>query len=666
MNKYPFIKQNGLNDCGPACLEMIIEYYKGYIGIDRLSEMTNTNKNGTSAYNIKNISNAIGFSCYATKEIETYPAIALVKLNTNYNHYIVVYRKIKNGYIIADPASKIKKISNQYFNNINLNVILNYKKTKDIIKLNENKISNYYKNMLRNNKSLFFLIFLFSILFLVLSTLYIFIYKKIISDKIINNFFIIFLSVFILKYLVLLYKNKLIIKLDKIIDLDLTKSVFIKLIKLPYLYYKNHTTGEIISRFNDIYNIKNIVIQLLTFLSIELPIFIVILIFMSYINIKISIIVLVIIILYIINNYIFKDKINTILFDTYEAKDNMISYLTATLLSFDYVKGSSMENKFIEYNSYRGKRYINKLFDYNSIVSHKELIDRFILGIGEVFIIYFGITKMLIADFIIYFYLYSYLVDILSSFIDLNLRIRIARRSYKRIYELDIKDNYGKVDKVDNYDIKFVNLNFNYGLKKILNNINLNIKHSSKVFIYGDTGSGKSTLLKIIKGYYKVEEAYIGNEKINNYSPKALSGIIYIGQNDILFNDTLYNNLMCDSNDKIKKYVSLFLLSKLIDNNEQGILMMIDENGFNLSQGQRQHIILVRSILKDFEVLLIDEGLSNLDVSLERTIINNLLCEFKNKTIIFVSHRLNNADLFDKVLYMDNGNIKETRKEGLC
>lgn len=95
MNKYPFIKQNGLNDCGPACLEMIIEYYKGYIGIDRLSEMTNTNKNGTSAYNIKNISNAIGFSCYATKEIETYPAIALVKLNTNYNHYIVVYRKIK-------------------------------------------------------------------------------------------------------------------------------------------------------------------------------------------------------------------------------------------------------------------------------------------------------------------------------------------------------------------------------------------------------------------------------------------------------------------------------------------------------------------------------------------------------------------------------------------
>ena len=76
-------------------------------------------------------------------------------------------------------------------------------------------------------------------------------------------------------------------------------------------------------------------------------------------------------------------------------------------------------------------------------------------------------------------------------------------------------------------------------------------------------------------------------------------------------------------------------------------------NGFNVSGGQKQRIILARALLKPFNILIIDEGLNELDIALERKILKNIFNYFKNKTIIIVSHRLENKDLFDKIINLD-------------
>ena len=97
MKKYPFVKQEGIKDCGVACLSMIINYYKGYVNYERLIEMTKTNKNGSSALNIIEAARTIGFKASGIKtnlnNIENkkinLPCIAHVTINKTYKHYIL-------------------------------------------------------------------------------------------------------------------------------------------------------------------------------------------------------------------------------------------------------------------------------------------------------------------------------------------------------------------------------------------------------------------------------------------------------------------------------------------------------------------------------------------------------------------------------------------------
>ena len=140
---------------------------------------------------------------------------------------------------------------------------------------------------------------------------------------------------------------------------------------------------------------------------------------------------------------------------------------------------------------------------------------------------------------------------------------------------------------------------------------------------------------------------------------------MYLGQNEILFNDTLYNNLNFGNSNssKILDICKLCEVDKIIDSN-LGYNMMIEENGFNLSGGEKQRIMLARTLLKNFNILIIDEGLSQVDVNVERKILKNIFNYFKDKTIIFISHRLYNLDLFDNLIKIEKGVINNVYKNG--
>ena len=217
--------------------------------------------------------------------------------------------------------------------------------------------------------------------------------------------------------------------------------------------------------------------------------------------------------------------------------------------------------------------------------------------------------------------------------------------------------------------IKLNNLSFSYDdNKNILKNISLEIEQNEKVLIIGSSGSGKSTILKLLKKYYKVNrnQIFIDDIDINDYLKKTLDeSICYISQNESLYTDTLYNNIdlyRSISKEKIYEIAKICELDFIDD--KLGYNMLIEENGFNLSGGQRQRLILSRSLLNDFNILLIDEATNQIDISLERKIFKRMFDKFKNRTIIAVSHRLENMDLFDKVIKINNSKIEViTRNE---
>ena len=177
--KYPFTKQEGIKDCAPASLQMIIKYYKGYISLDELSVMMNTTKKGTTAYDLVETAKKIGFEVQAVKaKLENIkenniilPCIAHVIINKTYQHFVVIYKiNFKNKtLVIADPQSKIKKISFTEFNKIYNNILIMLYPVRPIVKNNEVTLKNILFSFIQNYKKEIKHLFIISIIYTSLS-----------------------------------------------------------------------------------------------------------------------------------------------------------------------------------------------------------------------------------------------------------------------------------------------------------------------------------------------------------------------------------------------------------------------------------------------------------------------------------------------------------------
>ena len=675
--KYPFTKQEGLKDCAAACMQMIIKYYNGYISINDLNEMLETTKEGVSAFKIIEVSNKIGFKATGirlnllelTKSV-TLPVIAHVVIN-NYNHYIVVYKidSFKKSVIIADPQSKIKTISFKEFESIWTNVIINLYPVKPIEHRNYEKHLNYKNIILKNKKTIFQLCYI-SFIYMILSIVASF-YMKYVFDNYLSNFHLIF-TVFILFIIINLYKiftnlirTKILINLNKNIDIDLSLDIFSKILSLPYGYYRNKTTGEIITRYTELSKIRETISKVLLTLFLDLPLCITSLIIMYFLNSKLTMISLIAVLLYTIIVIVYNRILNDTILEAQIKKAEMNTVLIESINGFETIKGLNLydyinlkfENKYI--------KYLKNVIKIDSILNIKENLKEIVNQLIEMIIIFTGVIyvrseTITIGTLMTYNSILVFFLAPIRNLLSLDNSIIESKRIVKRVNEMLKKEENVKKINIVYSDILIKSLSFKQNEKIILNKINLHISKGEKVIITGKSGSGKSTLLKILMNYYN---DYQGEIKINGINIKSINlKNVYISQNETLFTDTIYNNIVLGNNDSnFSEVVKMCYVDEIINSN-LGYNQIIEENGFNISGGQKQRIILARSIINEFDLLLIDEGLNQIDVELERKILKNLFNKFHDKTIIIVSHRLENMDLYDKLIKLENGKVKECVK----
>ena len=270
-------------------------------------------------------------------------------------------------------------------------------------------------------------------------------------------------------------------------------------------------------------------------------------------------------------------------------------------------------------------------------------------------------NKMSLGNLVMFYSVLMSFSSPLKNIIDNDLSIGQAKIALKRMLGVFIeKPDRGLLDNLTGTQIEFKNLDFYYNdIDLILSNINLKINPKEKVLIIGKSGSGKSTLLKLIMKYYSVNDGlYIDGININNYKNDTLKNKIgYISQQETLFTDSILNNLDSSDFKEVLDISRICEIDKILSTRNINYYSMLEENGFNLSGGERQRIILGRLLLKKFDILLIDEGLNQMDINLERRILKRIFRKFKDKTIVIVSHRLENMDLYNHVIELSNGKI---------
>ncbi len=692
MVKKIIVKQDGYKECGAACLLSIIRYYGGNISINKLVELTCTNKEGTSFYNLKQAALKIGLDAkgfkitnnklHLLKKMNA-PSICQI-INNNYTHFVVIYNINKQKITIMDPASGIKKIKIDSFFKSWTGYILIFNKRTELPYFKEEKyLSKVIAKTIIKNKSIVLNIIIISILFTMFSCIYAFYFQTIIDNIVIinkNNLLIvttIFGIILLLKLISNLTRNTLLIYLNQKLDCSIFTKSFQKILLLPYSYYKNKTTGEIISRINDLVYVKNMLSKIILTVFLDFIISLVCGLVLLKINKTMFLLLMITILIYIIIFYIFKPILKKYININQENNAIINSNMIEMINGFATIKNLNMERLMNDKISSIYTNALNHNLNYEKINNLELFIKDTITYISTLIIEFIGFklvfsNNITLGSLITFTTLITYFIEPIRNIIDLNTEYYYALNSLKRannLFDIESADLVSKTDYNIQGNIKIKNLSYSYNdYKKILNNINITINKGEKVLLLGKSGSGKSTLIKILSKYYKPSRntVYIDNNDINKISITNLkNNIITISQEEIIFTDTIKNNITLNRNIDSKEFMRICKLTYIEDITNRMFLGMdtkLEENGQNISGGQRQRIILARALLKPANIILIDEGLNAIDINLERKILKNIFNEYKDKTFIIVSHRTENMDLYDKIIKIEKGKEKILKK----
>lgn len=238
-----------------------------------------------------------------------------------------------------------------------------------------------------------------------------------------------------------------------------------------------------------------------------------------------------------------------------------------------------------------------------------------------------------------------------------------AANSLFEILDLDSIEDFEDLIQDEKVDIEVRNLNFSYGEKEILKDLNMKIKSNKITAIVGESGCGKSTLAKLVGGLernYDGEILYNGLSEISNDSLNE--NIMLVDNNPYFFRESLRYNLKITNKNadddkliEVLEEVGLYSYFK----NVGSLDSILESAGNNLSGGQKQRLAIGRVLLKEPKILILDESISNIDKESEDLILN-LIQKLKEKmTIILITHRLNTVLHADYIYYLDNKKVAE-------
>ena len=238
-----------------------------------------------------------------------------------------------------------------------------------------------------------------------------------------------------------------------------------------------------------------------------------------------------------------------------------------------------------------------------------------------------------------------------------------AANSLFEILDLESIEDFKNLIQDEKVDVEVKNLNFSYGEKEILKDLNMKIKSNKITAIVGESGCGKSTLAKLVGGFernYDGEILYNGLSEISNDSLNE--NIMLVDNNPYFFKESLrYNLKMANKNADDDKLIEVLEEVGLYSyfKNIGGLDSILESAGNNLSGGQKQRLAIGRVLLKEPKILILDESISNIDKESEDLILN-LIQKLKEKmTIILITHRLNTVLQADYIYYLDNKKVAE-------
>ena len=472
-----------------------------------------------------------------------------------------------------------------------------------------------------------------------------------------------------------------IIVMSRHIEYDQKNEVYEHYQKLDATFYKTHSTGDLMSRMaEDVSRVRMFTgpaimyfINLATLISLSVY-------FMLKRDVELTLYVLSP--LPILAGTIY--FVNTIIHKKSEAVQAALGSLTTTAQQAysgirvikSFVQEKAMQTAFEESSErYRsgavGLAKVEALY-FPSMTLLIGLSTLLTIMIGGIYYIQGsnGIDLATIVEFVIYINMLTFPVSAIGWTASM---IQRAAASQKRLNEfLDqaplVRDSAKPVDVPLAGDINLQNVSFTYAHTGIeaIRNVNLHIRAGERIAVVGRTGSGKTTLAQLILRLYDVStgKLLLDGHPIDSIKLENLRNqMSYVPQDGFLFSDSIEANISFGTKwkdpEKVKEAARLAAVAKDIEGFPKGYQTEIGERGVSLSGGQKQRISIARALMKEAPIMIFDDCLSAVDARTEKEIITNLAGYLQGKTSVFITHRVFNLFGFDKIIVLDEGELKE-------
>ncbi len=462
---------------------------------------------------------------------------------------------------------------------------------------------------------------------------------------------------------------------------DIRTNLFQKMLKFRLSFFDNEPVGKLITRnVSDIENIASIFSQGLFMIVGDVLKMLVVLGIMLWMNWKLTLIVIVAMPILLYATRIFQKHMKVAFEEVRLQVANLNTFIQERLTGMKIVQLFNREQ--IEYENF--KKINQKHNDawqknilYNSIFFPiADIVSAVTLGCV---IIYGGFTIVqgdnltTTGDLFGYTMMISMLFNPLRQIADkfnvMQMGIVAADRVFEILDRDDLIQEEGKLTApAFNGAIDFKNVAFSYSNgKKVINNINLNIKAGQTVAFVGASGAGKSTIANLLSRFYDIEsgEILIDGRNINEFTLSSLRNQIAVVLQDVfLFSDSILNNILLD-NPSVSKEDVIAAAKKIgindfIEKLPGGYDYNVKERGVMLSSGQRQLIAFLRAYMSNPSILILDEATSSIDTYSEELLQNAVEIVTKDRTSIIIAHRLATIVNADLIVVMDQGAILET------
>lgn len=709
MSSFYFVKQYDSMDCGIACISMIALNYGKQHTLSNLRKLCYTTREGVSLLGISDTLEHIGFKTIGGK-------LTFDKLKRNVllpcivhwdqEHFVVVNKfKSKNIFrkqakvYVSDPAHGRITYSEEQFKQHWISTKSGGEEKGIVLAMEPTQEFYNLENDESNRRSIKFLLRYFMkykrffgqlIVGLLLGSLFQLVFPFLtqaivdigIANKNIGFIYLILLAQFILivsRMSVDFIRRWILLHISTRINISLISDFFIKLMKLPMTYFDTKLTGDILQRINDHARVE----QFLTTRTLNAIFSLFTLVIFGFVLWTYDILIFAVFLfgslLYILWIMIFLKKRRELDYKYFEAKAKNQNKTYQLIQGMQEIKLQNSEKR----HRWEWEDVQADLFQINITSLKLEQIQE----AGNIFI---NETKNIIITVIAALAVINnemtlgmmlatqYIIGQLKLPIDQTIALihdsQDTKISLERINEIHEKENENANKKIRKHDfgdknIVFENITFQYDgphSKKVLNKIKLNIHQGKVTAIVGASGSGKTTLIKLLLQYYCPINGIIkvGEHNLQTFNTtwwRNQCGAVM--QDGFIFSESIASNIAsCDTEiDKTK------LANAAKTANIHGFIMelplkyntIIGNEGQNLSQGQKQRILIARAVYKDPDFLFFDEATNALDANNEKLIVKNLQEFYKDKTVIVVAHRLSTVQNADQIIVLDNGKVVE-------